>query len=66
MNASSAPRRPARRAGACMACAGAGNIPGARQADAEEDAMSVMRFDPFGDPFRQMDRLSSQLLSGAR
>ncbi|SDQ23865.1 hypothetical protein SAMN05428996_2817, partial [Quadrisphaera sp. DSM 44207] len=28
--------------------------------------MSVMRFDPFGDPFRQMDRLSSQLLSGAR
>ena len=28
--------------------------------------MSVMRFDPFGDPFRQMDRLTSQLLSGTR
>jgi HSP20 family protein len=26
--------------------------------------MSVMRFDPFGDPFRQMDRLTNQLLSG--
>ena len=28
--------------------------------------MSVMRFDPFGDPFRSLDRLTSQLLSGAR
>jgi HSP20 family protein len=28
--------------------------------------MSVMRFDPFSEPFRQMDRLASQLLSGAR
>jgi HSP20 family protein len=32
----------------------------------EEAAMSVMRFDPFGDPFRSLDRLTSQLLSGAR
>src|SRR3712207_1900505 len=28
--------------------------------------MSVIRFDPFGDPFRQMDRLTNQLLSGTR
>jgi len=28
--------------------------------------VSVLRFDPFGDPFRQMDRLTSQLLSGTR
>ena len=28
--------------------------------------MSVLRFDPFGDPFRQMDRLTSQMLSGTR
>lgn len=28
--------------------------------------MSVMRFDPFGDPLRGLDRLTSQLLSGAR
>jgi HSP20 family protein len=28
--------------------------------------MSVMRFDPFGDPFRQLDRLASQLASGTR
>lgn len=28
--------------------------------------MSVMRFEPFGDPFRTLDRLSSQLLSGRR
>ena len=28
--------------------------------------MSVMRFDPFGDPFRQIDRLTSQLMSGTR
>lgn len=28
--------------------------------------MSVMRFDPFGDPFRSLDRLASQLVSGAR
>ncbi|GAB2751497.1 Hsp20/alpha crystallin family protein [Nocardioides pakistanensis] len=28
--------------------------------------MSVMRFDPFGDPFRQLDRLTSQLMSGRR
>jgi HSP20 family protein len=28
--------------------------------------VSVMRFDPFGDPFRGLDRLTSQLLSGAR
>ena len=28
--------------------------------------MSVWRFDPFGDPFRQMDRLTSQLVSGTR
>ena len=28
--------------------------------------MSVLRFDPFGDPFRQMDRLASQLASGTR
>jgi HSP20 family protein len=26
----------------------------------------VLRFDPFGDPFRQMDRLTNQLLSGTR
>jgi HSP20 family protein len=25
-----------------------------------------MRFDPFGDPFRGMDRLASQLMSGTR
>jgi HSP20 family protein len=25
-----------------------------------------MRFDPFGDPFRSLDRLTSQLVSGAR
>jgi HSP20 family molecular chaperone IbpA len=30
----------------------------------EEVAVSVLRFDPFGDPFRQMDRLTNQLLSG--
>lgn len=28
--------------------------------------MSLMQFGPFGDPFRQMDRLTSQLLSGTR
>ena len=28
--------------------------------------MSVMRFEPFGDPFRTLDRLSSQLMSGRR
>ena len=28
--------------------------------------MSVMRFDPFGDPFRHMDRLTNHLMSGAR
>jgi HSP20 family protein len=28
--------------------------------------MSVMRFDPFGDPFRSLDRLASQLVSRAR
>jgi HSP20 family protein len=28
--------------------------------------MGVMRFDPFGDPFRQLDRLTNQLLSGTR
>ena len=28
--------------------------------------MSVLRFDPFVDPFRQMDRLTNQLLSGTR
>ncbi len=28
--------------------------------------MSVMRFDPFGDPFRGLDRLTSQLVSGRR
>ena len=28
--------------------------------------MSVMRFDPFGDPFGQMDRLTQQMLSGTR
>jgi HSP20 family protein len=32
----------------------------------EEVAVSVLRFDPFGDPFRQMDRLTNQLLSGTR
>ena len=26
--------------------------------------MTVIRFDPFGDPFRQLDRLTSQLPSG--
>src|SRR3954454_10046408 len=25
-----------------------------------------MRFDPFGDPFRRLDRLTSQLMSGTR
>jgi HSP20 family protein len=28
--------------------------------------VSVLRFDPFGDPYGQMDRLTSQLLSGTR
>jgi HSP20 family protein len=28
--------------------------------------MSVMRFEPFGDPFRGLDRLTSQLVSGRR
>ena len=28
--------------------------------------MSILRFDPFGDPFRQFDRLTNQLLSGTR
>jgi HSP20 family protein len=28
--------------------------------------MSVLRFDPFADPFRQMDRLTNQMLSGTR
>ena len=28
--------------------------------------MSVMRFEPFGDPFRAFDRLTSQLVSGRR
>ena len=28
--------------------------------------MSVMRFDPFGDPFRSLDRLTSQMMSGTR
>jgi len=28
--------------------------------------VSVMRFDPFGDPLRGLDRLTSQLLAGAR
>jgi HSP20 family protein len=28
--------------------------------------VSVTRFDPFGDPFRQLDRLTSQLMSGTR
>ena len=28
--------------------------------------MSVLRFDPFGDPFRQLDRLTNQMLSGTR
>jgi HSP20 family protein len=31
-----------------------------------EVAVTVLRFDPFGDPFRQMDRLTNQLLSGTR
>lgn len=28
--------------------------------------MTVMQFDPFGDPFRQLDRMAQQLVSGAR
>ena len=28
--------------------------------------MSLMQFGPFGDPFRQLDRLTSQLMSGTR
>jgi HSP20 family protein len=32
----------------------------------EEDIVSVIRFEPFGDPFRQLDRLTSQLVSGTR
>jgi HSP20 family protein len=28
--------------------------------------VTVIRFDPFGDPFRQLDRQTSQLLSGTR
>jgi HSP20 family protein len=28
--------------------------------------VSVIRFEPFGDPFRQLDRLTSQLVSGTR
>ena len=28
--------------------------------------MSLMRFEPFVDPFRSFDRLASQLVSGAR
>src|SRR5215207_5587145 len=37
-----------------------------RRARLEEVAVGVLRFDPFGDPFRQMDRLTNQLLSGTR
>jgi HSP20 family protein len=32
----------------------------------KEGIVTVIRFDPFGDPFRQLDRLTSQLLSGTR
>jgi HSP20 family protein len=32
----------------------------------EEGVVSVTRFDPFGDPFRQLDRLASQMMSGTR
>src|SRR5215211_2182909 len=28
--------------------------------------MSVLRFDPFADPFSNMDRLTNQMLSGTR
>ncbi len=28
--------------------------------------MSLIRFDPFGDPFRQIDRLTNQLMSGTQ
>jgi len=28
--------------------------------------VTVMQFDPFGDPFRQLDRMAQQLVSGAR
>ncbi len=28
--------------------------------------MSILRFDPFRDPFREMDRLTNQLMSGTR
>ena len=28
--------------------------------------MSIIRFDPFRDPFRDLDRLTSQLVSGTR
>ncbi len=32
----------------------------------EGETVSAMRFDPFGDPFRALDRLTSQLASGRR
>lgn len=32
----------------------------------EEVTVSVLRFDPFEDPFRQLDRLANQLASGTR
>src|SRR5688500_17993099 len=39
----------------------------ARRATSSKDIeLLVIRFDPFGDPFRQLDRLASQLLSGTR
>lgn len=28
--------------------------------------MSILRFDPFRDPFRDMERLTSQMVSGVR
>jgi HSP20 family protein len=32
----------------------------------KEAVVSVMRFEPFGDPFRSLDRWASQLMSGTR
>ena len=45
---------------------GAPDRPGKLADLTEEDVVSVTRFDPFGDPFRQLDRLASQLASGTR
>src|SRR3954449_2190907 len=47
-----------------MESGGSGPAPSLRKG--REKTMSLMQFGPFGDPFRQMDRLTSQLMSGTR